>query len=601
MSHFKKSDTLEGIEKDSLALMNAYLAACQVVTKYNKSTHANWQDIFNLEHIYKVWFSELTRSPGKLYPNQCAFMHDYVKLCQHVQDLVEKSKTTPVVQTQENDKRFKSHEWLEKPYYFYIHQLYLLVVKHLLSFIEENQSTDPKIAKQVAFFTKQYLDAMSPSNFMFTNPDAMKRLIETKGESFFHGMNNFYNDIKEGNGHFNISMTNMSAFKVGRDVAITPGKVIYQNRLCQLIQYSPTTEQVYERPLLMVPPWINKYYILDLKESNSFVRWIVEQGFTVFMISWVNPNHGDRDLNFDDYVNLGILSCLDAIKEATGEEQVNALGFCIGGTLLATTLAYMKAKNDHRIQSGTFLTTLIDFTDPGDMQVFIDEPQLQTLEQKMEGDGYLDGRVLMTTFNMLRVNDLVWPYYIHNYLCGKDPLPFDLLYWNADYVNLPQNMLSFYLRNMYLNNLLIVKNGISISNTGIDLSLIDIPTYFISTEQDHIAPWQSTYMGATFLNGPTTFVLGSSGHIAGVVNPPASHKYSYHYLEKDVKEFESPNDWFEKSHKAEGSWWVHWIAWLTAQSGNETKSRAPGSGNLQPIQNAPGDYVKKRKHKKHPT
>ncbi|MBS0287796.1 MAG: class I poly(R)-hydroxyalkanoic acid synthase [Proteobacteria bacterium] len=596
MKHEKNKDpkeTLQPYDQASLDLMGSFLHACQVMTNYNKVTHANWQDIFNLDRIYKVWFSELTRDPAKLWHAQANFFQDYFKLCQQVQTLSTGEKALPLVEPEPHDKRFKAQEWHDKPYFFFLQQCYLLFSQHCKAFMLENKSQNPVIARQVNFFTQQILDALSPTNFIYTNPEVIKHMIATKGESLFLGFKHFLDDVIEGNGHFNVKMTDTSAFEIGKNVAITPGKIIFQNRMFQLIQYAPATEKVFDRPLLIIPPWINKYYILDIREKNSFVKWIVDQGHTVFMISWVNPDSSYYETTFDDYLFEGIFKALEAIEQITNQKEVNALGFCIGGTLLATALAYMKATNDKRIVSSTFLTTLLDFTDPGEIAVFIDEDQLRTIENKMKVDGYLDGRVLMTTFNMLRVNDLFWPYYINNYLCGQTPFAFDLLYWNSDSVNLPQKMLSSYLRNMYLNNLLIQKGGISIKEVKLDLSAIDIPAYFLSTEQDHIAPWASTFMGARVLSSPVTFVLGGSGHIAGVINPPASHKYSYRYLDKNIRDYATAEQWLSDSLPGEGSWWVHWEKWLQQYAGKQINPRIPGEGKLPILQDAPGDYVKK--------
>ncbi len=588
-------DSLEHLNQASMDLMKTYFHACEVISDYNKVPHANWQDIFNVEHIYKKWFSELTREPSKIVNAQTQFFSDYFKLCTHVQNMMLGKNEEPLITPEKSDKRFRSADWKENPFYFYLQQSYLLFTRHCLQFVEQNASKDPKIARQIAFFTRQYLDALSPTNFIQTNPEVIKQTIESKGENLTNGLKNFMNDIISGDGHWNVKMSDMSAFEIGKNVAVTPGKVVFQNKMMQLIQYSPTTEKVYQRPLLMIPPWINKFYILDITENHSYVKWIVEQGFTVFMISWINPDSSYRDISFEDYLELGILAALDAIELATGEKSVNALGFCIGGTLLATALAYMKAKNDNRIESATYLTTLIDFTDPGEIEVFIDDQQVSSVEKKMESDGYLDGRALMATFNMLRANDLFWSFYINNYLCGHTPQAFDLLYWNSDSANLPKKMVSFLLRSLYLDNLL-ASNGLTVKKVKLDLNRVNTPSYFLSTELDHIAPWKSTFIGTQLLKGPVTFVLGGSGHIAGVVNPPTSHKYGYRHSDQDPKYYSDSNDWFENSRHEEGSWWEHWANWLKPYSGSKVNPRIPGEGKLSIIQDAPGDYVKRKLH-----
>ncbi len=591
----KQDDSLEHLNQASMDLMKTYFNACEVISNHNRVPHANWQDIFNVEYIYQKWFSELTRDPSKIFQAQTAFFTDYFKLCTHVQNMMLGKKQEPLITPEKTDKRFRASDWKEKPYYYYLHQSYLLFAHHCLQFVEQNASHDPKISRQITFFTRQYLDALSPSNFMQTNPEVIKKTIESKGENLTMGFKNFLDDIVKGDGHWSIKMTDASAFEVGKNIAITPGKVVFQNKMMQLIQYAPTSQKVYQKPLLIIPPWINKFYILDITEDHSFVKWILEQGFTVFMISWVNPDSSYRDISFEDYLESGILAALDAIELSTGEKSVNALGFCIGGTLLATALAYMKAKNDHRIESATYLTSLIDFTDPGEIEVFIDDQQVSSIESKMESDGYLDGRALMATFNMLRANDLFWSYYINNYLCGQTPHAFDLLYWNSDSSNLPMKMVSFLLRSLYLDNLL-ASNGLTVKNVKLDLNSVTTPSYFLSTELDHIAPWQSTYLGTQLLKGPVTFVLAGSGHIAGVINPPSSHKYGYRHTELDAKAYPDSETWFENSYQEEGSWWEHWINWLKPHGGTKVNPRIPGEGKLPIIQDAPGDYVKKKLH-----
>ncbi|MBS0290353.1 MAG: class I poly(R)-hydroxyalkanoic acid synthase [Proteobacteria bacterium] len=587
--------SFENLNKSSIDLFNTYLNACRVNCEYNKVQHATWQDIFNVQSIYKNWFSILTSDISAVSKAQSSFIQDYFKLCQNVQSLLLGQKVFPLINAQ-HDKRFKAKEWQENPLFYYLQQYYLLFSQHCMAYIEKHEGNNPKKARQLRFFTKQFLDAISPTNFICSNPEILNNLSETQGESITQGYNNFLKDIIDGHGHWSFKMTDMTAFEVGKNVAITPGKVVYQNRMMQLIQYSPTTVEVFQVPLLIIPPWINKFYILDISEKGSLVKWAVDAGFTVFMISWVNPDSSYRDTLFEDYLLEGILAALDAIEKVTGEAQVNALGFCIGGTLLAMTLAYLKAKNDNRIVSGTFLTTLIDFTDPGELEVFIDEEQLTILEEKMHQDGFLDGRMLMTTFNLLRPNDLFWPYYVNNYLCGKNPFAFDLLFWNCDSVNLPQKMVSYFLRNMYLNNLLVKKDALSINNINLDLSSVDTPSYFLSTEQDHIAPWKSTYAGTQLFQGAVHFVLGGSGHIAGVVNPPFKRKYNYR-TSLDAKQYKNADEWLSHSQINEGSWWEHWIKWLELYGGGTCRARKPGKGKGG-LEDAPGSYVKPKSNKR---
>ncbi|MEM7027940.1 MAG: alpha/beta fold hydrolase, partial [Pseudomonadota bacterium] len=385
-------------------------------------------------------------------------------------------------------------------------------------------------------------------------------------------------------------MTDFEAFEVGENIATTPGKVIYQNDLIQLIQYEPTTKNVYEIPLLICPPWINKFYILDLRPENSFIKWAVDQGHTVFVISWINPDESHAETSFDDYMTKGLVTAVDKVKKETGMGKVNTIGYCIGGTLLAATNAYLAKKRKSLINTTTYFTTMIDFQEPGDLGVFIDELQLAKLDTDMAKEGYLDGSSMATVFNMLRANDLIWPFFINNYLLGKEPTAFDLLYWNSDSTRLPAKTHSFYLRQCYLHNRLKEPDGLELAGTGIDISKIKIPSYFISTLEDHITPWKSTYSGAKLMSGPVKFVLGGSGHIAGVINPPVKNKYGY--WTNDQLESE-PDNWLEDANYQEGSWWPDWHRWVSKQSGEQISARKPGQ-ILKVIEDAPGSYVKHR-------
>jgi polyhydroxyalkanoate synthase len=405
------------------------------------------------------------------------------------------------------------------------------------------------------------------------------------------GLENLLTDLERGKGRLQIKMTDPEAFEVGKNVAVSPGKVVYQNDLIQLLQYDPTTQTVAKRPLLIIPPWINKYYILDLREKNSLIKWTVDQGHTVFVVSWVNPDERLARKTFDDYMLEGPLAALEAIEKATGEKQVNAVGYCLGGTLLACTLAYMAVKKIDRIASATFLTTMVDFTEPGELGVFIDEEQLQSLEARMSEKGYLEGSAMANTFNMLRANDLIWSFVVNNYLLGKEPFPFDLLYWNSDSTRMPAAMHSFYLRTMYQENLLVKPGGITLMETPLDLSKIETPSFILSTKEDHIAPWKSTYSATQIYGGPVHFVLAASGHIAGVVNPPAAGKYHHWTSSKTPKD---PEDWLAMAKSEPGSWWPEWNSWLGQFADGQVPARKPGDGTLKPIEDAPGSYVKVR-------
>jgi polyhydroxyalkanoate synthase len=436
---------------------------------------------------------------------------------------------------------------------------------------------EPATAQKIDFYARQFIDAMSPSNFLLTNPEVLRKTAETGGENLIKGLNNLLGDLERGKGSLRISMTDMDAFRIGENVAVTPGKVVYQNDLMQLIQYTPTTEKVLKRPLLIVPPWINKFYILDLRARNSFVKWATGQGHTVFIVSWVNPDETLAEKNFEDYMKEGILDALTAIEAATGETAVNAIGYCLGGTLLSSTLAWMAAHGDERIKSATFFVTLMDFRESGELNVFIDEEQIKMLEDKMNKRGFLEGSEMATTFNMLRANDLIWSFVVNNYLLGNDPFPFDLLYWNSDSTRMPARMHSFYLRNMYQENRLAVPGGISLAGTPIDLGRVKVPAYFVSTREDHIAPWRATYRGTQLLGGKCRFVLAASGHIAGIVNSPDGGKYN-HWINEDLPE--DPEAWFAGAVEMAGSWWPDWHRWVAAQDKRQVKARLPGDGKL---------------------
>src|ERR1700761_651155 len=410
-------------------------------------------------------------------------------------------KSEPVAEPAPGDRRFKDAAWQESTLFDYIKQSYLLSARWLQSTVREVDGLDDKTARKIDFYTRQFVDAMAPSNFVLTNPEVLRATIESGGENLVNGLKHVLEDLDRGKGKWMIRMTDLDAFKVGGNIAVTPGKVVYQNDLMQLIQYVPTTAKVHQRPLLIIPPWINKYYILDLRPDNSFVKWAVSQGHTVFVISWVNPDEQLAQKTFEDYMKDGYLAALDAIEAATGEREVNAIGYCLGGTLLACTLAYMAAKGDNRIKTATFFVTMMDFQEAGELGVFIDEEQLQALEDKMNKRGYLEGSEMATTFNMLRANDLIWSFVVNNYLLGNDPFPFDLLYWNADSTRMPARMHSFYLRKMYQENLLRLPGGIELDGIPIDLTKIKTPAYFLSTREDHIAPWKSTYRGTQLLGG----------------------------------------------------------------------------------------------------
>jgi polyhydroxyalkanoate synthase len=489
-----------------------------------------------------------------------------------------------VIAEDQKDKRFKDDAWRENEVFDFIRQSYLLSARYMQGLVHDAEGMDDKTAQKVDFYTRQFVDAMSPTNFVMTNPEVLRRTAETGGENLLKGLSNLLSDLERGQGNLRIRMTDESKFKVGENIAVTPGKVVYQNDLMQLIQYTPTTENVLKRPLLILPPWINKFYILDLRPKNSFIRWAVDQGHTVFMVSWVNPDERLAEKGFEDYMLEGPYAALEAIEKATGEKSVNAIGYCLGGTLLSATLAHMATKRDTRIKSATFFTTMVDFAESGELGVFIDEEQLNALEAKMQKRGFLEGREMATTFNMLRANDLIWSFVVNNYLLGQDPFPFDLLYWNDDSTRMPARMHSFYLRRMYQQNDLIKPGGIELLSVKLDLRKIKLPTYILSTREDHIAPWASTYRATQTYGGDIRFVLAASGHIAGVVNPPDAGKYS-HWVNTTLPP--SPEAWFAGATELAGSWWPDWQRWVTGQEAAQVPARQPKNA----IEDAPGSYV----------
>src|SRR4051812_17690108 len=493
--------------------------------------------------------------------------------------------SAPVAEPAKGDWRFKDEEWSKNFLFDYIKQSYLIAARNIQHAVAQVEGLSPESEKKVAFFTRQYVDALAPSNFLLTNPQVLRETLASGGQNLVRGLNNLLADIEKGGGELRISMTDETAFQLGRNVATSPGKVVFQTELMQLIQYQPATSQVYKRPLVIIPPWINKYYILDLREKNSFIRWAVAQGHTVFVVSWVNPDAKLAQKGFDDYMTEGALAALDAAERITGERDVNVIGYCLGGTLLGATLGYLAANEDDRVKSATFFVSLLDFSQPGELGVFIDEEQVASLEKKMNQRGYLEGSEMAGTFNLLRANDLVWSFVVNNYLLGKDPFPFDLLYWNADSTRMPARMHSFYLRNMYIKNLMAVPGGMTLKGVPIDLSQVKLPSYFISTVEDHIAPWKTTYKGAKYLGGEVRFVLGGSGHIAGIVNPPSAKKY--HFWTNDSLP-ETADDWFASAQQQTGSWWDDWQSWIDERNaGEKVPARIPANA----IEDAPGSYA----------
>lgn len=489
------------------------------------------------------------------------------------------------------DSRFRSKLW-DTWLFDYVRNAYLLTAEHLQKTVNDIDSLDERTARKVKFFTKQYVDAMSPTNFAALNPDVLKATVDSNGGNLLSGLNNLLDDLKKGKGELAIKMVDPNAFELGKDVATTDGKVVYQNELMQLIQYQPTTKSVLETPLLIIPPWINKYYILDLTPRNSFIKWAIDQGHTVFVISWVNPDARHAHKTFDDYLVEGPLAALDVIDKRCKTNTTNLVGYCLGGTLTAVLLGWLKSnKQEKRVNSTTFFTSMIDFNEPGELGVFVDPEGVDALEKRMASKGYLEASEMASTFNMLRSNDLIWSFVVNNYLLGKDPVPFDLLFWNSDATRMPAKMHSYYLRNMYIHNKLREPKGLTIAGRSIDLSAVTTPCYFISAKDDHIAPWKSTFAGAKLFGGKVRFVLGGSGHIAGIVNPPVANKYCFWANDELTHEAES---WLQNADRFDGSWWSDWSVWISSQGSRTVNARKIRNNRTKPFEDAPGSYAKLR-------
>ena len=529
-------------------------------------------------------------NPQRFFESQMQLWQQHSELWQSTWRRMLGEDVDPVIEPGRGDRRFRDKDWEENQVFDFLKQSYLITSKWAQDMVDDADDVDERTRKKANFYVEQIANALSPSNFVLTNPAVLRATLDSNAENLVKGMENFSGDFDPETGELRISQTDASAFEVGVNIAVTPGKVVFQNDLFQLLQYEPTTKKVHKTPLLIVPPWINKFYILDLNEDKSFIKWAVAQGFTVFIVSWVNPDERLAAKTFADYMHEGILTAVDAAMRATGEPKVNTIGYCIGGTLLSATLGYMAAKGDERINSATFFTTQVDFENAGDLLVFIDEEQLSSLERRMAEKGFLEGRKMASTFNFLRSNDLIWSYVVNNYLMGKDPFPFDLLYWNSDSTRLPAAMHSYYLRECYLNNNL-SQGRMVLDGVQIDLSKVKVPVYNLAAREDHIAPLPSTFKVGKCLGGKTQLVVAGSGHVAGVVNPPVPGKYQYWTNTKNADTIE---DWHDGAKEHPGSWWPHWAKWLARQSGEKVDARTPGKGKLKAIEDAPGSYVKNR-------
>ena len=495
----------------------------------------------------------------------------------------------PVVSADPNDKRFADPEWSQNQFFDFLKQAYLLTTHWAEHLVKNAEGVDAHTRAKAEFYVKQIANAISPSNFVLTNPELLRETMSSNAENLVRGMRILAEDIEAGRGSLRIRQSDGSTFEVGGNLATTPGKIVFQNELMQLIQYEAKTEEVLKIPLLIVPPWINKFYILDLKPEKSFIKWCVDQGVSVFVISWVNPDAKLAEKSFEQYMREGVITAMDKVGEITGEKKVHTIGYCVGGTLLSITLAWLAAKRKNRVMSATLFAAQVDFTYAGDLLVFVDEERIKQLEARMKEQGYLDASRMATAFNLLRSNDLIWPYVVNNYLRGKTPYPFDLLFWNSDATRMPAANHSFYLRNCYLTNKL-ARGEMEIAGTTLDLRKVKIPVYNLATREDHIAPAKSVLFGSQYFGGPVTFVLAGSGHIAGVINPPSKPKYQY--WTGGEPSGSDVDEWLATATEHPGSWWPHWLDWLKSHDSETVPAREIGGGKLAPIEDAPGSYVK---------
>jgi polyhydroxyalkanoate synthase subunit PhaC len=537
-----------------------------------------------LGQLTEYWLSD----PQRALELQTGLARDYLELWASTAKRMGGEEAQPVAAPDPKDRRFADPEWSSNQFFDFLKQAYLLTTRWADHVVKDAEGLDAHTRQKAEFYMRQIANAISPSNFVLTNPELLRATLSSNAENLVRGMHMLAEDIAAGHGSLKIRQSDASMFQVGKNLAITPGKVIFQNDLMQLIQYAPTTKSVLKVPLLIVPPWINKFYILDLTPERSFIKWCVDRGLTVFVISWVNPDARLAKKSFEEYMREGPLQALDLIEQVTGERRVHTIGYCVGGTLLAVTLAHMAAKGDDRVISATLFAAQVDFTYAGDLKVFVDEERVQALERRMEQQGYLEGAKMASAFNMLRSNDLIWPYVVGNYLKGEPPFAFDLLHWNSDSTRMPAANHSFYLRNCYLNNTL-SKGEMIIAGEPIDVGKITIPVYNLATREDHIAPAKSVFLGSKFFGGPVKFVVAGSGHIAGVINPPDKNKYQYWTGGAPTGNLDA---WLVAAEEHPGSWWPDWLAWIKEQDAAEAPARHPGGGKLKPIEDAPGNYVK---------
>jgi polyhydroxyalkanoate synthase subunit PhaC len=526
--------------------------------------------------------------PQKLMDAQMQLWNAYGQLWQNAWAKMLGQQPPPVAEPHRSDKRFKDKDWQEHTVFDFLKQFYLISANWAQDMVKNAEGVDEHTRHKARFYVEQIANALSPSNFAVTNPEVLRTTLATNGANLIEGLKHLQEDMQTPDGRLRIKQTDMTAFEIGRNIATTPGKVVFRNETFELIQYSPTKPETYEYPLVIFPPWINKFYILDLNAKKSFVRWAVDQGLTVFIVSWVNADERQARKSFSDYMREGFLEAVQAALDATAAAKVNVIGYCIGGTLTAASLGWMAAQNDKRVNAATFFTTQVDFEKAGDLLVYVDEEQVKWIEGRMKDKGYLPGTRMADAFNLLRSNDLIWSYVVNNYMLGKDPMPFDLLYWNADSTRMPAGVHSFYLRECYMANKL-SQGKMVLDNVRIDLKRVKMPIYNLAAREDHIAPLASVFRVGRYFGGETRLVVSGSGHIAGVVNPPDANKYQYWTNEKGAA---TPEEWLKGATEHAGSWWPDWAAWMADKSGPKVKAPVPGSGRLKVIEDAPGSYVR---------
>ncbi|MFV5499420.1 class I poly(R)-hydroxyalkanoic acid synthase [Acinetobacter towneri] len=536
-----------------------------------------------------MFFEALSKNPARLMEMQWSWWQGQMQIYQNVMMRSVAKDIEPFIQPESGDRRFNSPLWQEQPNFDLLSQSYLLFSQLVQNMVDVVEGIPDKVRYRIHFFTRQMINALSPSNFLWTNPEVIQQTITEQGENLVRGMQIFHDDVVNSGKYLSIRIVNSDSFSLGKDLAYTPGAVVFENEIFQLLQYEATTENVYQTPILIVPPFINKYYVLDLREQNSLVNWLRQQGHTVFLMSWRNPNAEQKELTFADLITAGAVEALRVIEEITGEKEANCIGYCIGGTLLAATQAYYLAKRlKSHVKSATYMATIIDFENPGSLGVFINEPVISGLETLNNQLGYFDGRQLAVTFSLLRENTLYWNYYIENYLKCKEPSDFDILYWNSDGTNIPAKIHNFLLRNLYLNNELISPNAVKVNGVGLNLSRVKTPSFFIATQEDHIALWDTCFRGADYLGSESTLVLGESGHVAGIVNPPSRNKYGCY---TNTAKFENTKQWLDGAEYHPESWWLRWQAWVTPYTGEQVPARALGNAQYPMIEAAPGRYV----------